>query len=89
MIQAIATRYGKPDIHEFNNMEEAITVMTSCEENGECYILGYYDTVTKNIHFPDNMEIAGKDRQEVVNEKMEVINRMGVYPPHIIYLQNI
>lgn len=89
MIQAIATRHGKSDIHEFGKLEEAISVMSGCEENGECYILGYYDTVTKNIHFPDNMEIAGKDRQEIVNEKMEVMRRMCIYPPYIFYLKNI
>lgn len=67
---AIFARYGSIETEEKNNLKEAIHFFESISENGDGYELGIYDPINKTMHVPENMDIAGQDRESILKQKI-------------------
>lgn len=67
----ICARYGsvvKQD-SPYKSLQETADFIQHLQDDGQCYALGIYDPSTKTMHIPENMDVAGKGRDVVLEQK--------------------
>lgn len=77
---AIYARHGLTEKRDdgYGILSESIRSWHNSEEYGECYVLGIYDPATKTMHIPENMDVAGKGRETVLEEKKASFEKFGL-----------
>lgn len=74
-VSVLYFRYGQLEIHfeRYWTIREAQKFLYGLEEGGSCYGVGIMGNETKTLYVPENMDIAGKDREQVLRGKLEAL----------------
>lgn len=85
--KAFYTRYGVTDFEKFETLEKGIDYLYNQENEGNITAIGVYDEVWKICYFIDNLDIFGLPRQEVFDEKVLELNKLGIHPFKIEFIE--
>lgn len=76
---SIYASYGSINCEdERETLEDAKDLLQSIEDEGEGFALGVYDPITKTMHIPQNMNIAGQPEGAVLLQKQEEFRKLGL-----------
>lgn len=84
---AIYARYGRIEKDDHDTLEEAIDFLQSIQDHGEGYALGVYDPETKIMHIEENMNIAGRGREQVLKKKLADFQKLELQIENIEYYE--
>jgi hypothetical protein len=87
MVKAVYSRFFNTMNHVFADHEEAKEFLDSLEDDGEGYAIGIHDEETNVFYVKENMEIWGRQREDVVTQKLENLKQIEINPIKIEFYE--